>query len=584
MCQFPDDNYAEANADEVLLSPDDMHDEADDGSVRLDTSTTVGETLANCDELRSPVHPTVTPEIIHPRNTRSTSSLKLWPLAVLVFYNVSGGPFGIEPSIRAAGNFYAILGFLVFPLVWAVPEALVAAELGSAFQDPSAGVAWVEEAFGENMGGLCGCLGWVSGATDNAIYPSLFLEYVTSVVGWDKEDFRGWTSFMLTSAITILLAFLNFTGLEIVGNASLIVCFIAMSPFVFMTIIGAPRIVPSRWFQLPEQSDNVDELFDDSFQISAGPLPLLSLAGIQIRPYLNNLFWSLNSFDGVASFAAETTCVRTTYPKGIFLGLVLSIICYIVPLLVALGATDYKQSEWVDGHLGAVAVDIGGHWLGAWTIFAAGISNLAVFEAELSADSFQLMGMAERGYLPKIFQKRSRYGTPTNGIILGTLVIIVFSCANFGQLLELLNANYAIAVLLEYAAFVKLRLFHKDLQRPYRIPIPDWAAFLIALPPTVGILAIFLVSNWYVYLFSIGAVLFSLVLHKLGAASKQRGWFTYETKAERIPYNLSPTIDLSTDDGTESDLSPVSNSSKKDYNYKIEELTVIQVQEENMIT
>lgn len=49
--------------------------------------------------------------------------------------------------------------------------------------------------------------------------------------------------------------------------------------------------------------------------------------------------------------------------------------------------------------------------------------------------------MAERGYLPKIFQKRSRYGTPTNGIILGTFVIIVFGCADFGQLLELLNGE-----------------------------------------------------------------------------------------------------------------------------------------------
>ena len=53
------------------------------------------------------------------------------------------------------------------PLVWAVPEALVTAELGAAFQDPSAGVAWVEEAFGGSVGGLCGYLGWISGATDN---------------------------------------------------------------------------------------------------------------------------------------------------------------------------------------------------------------------------------------------------------------------------------------------------------------------------------------------------------------------------------------------------------------------------------
>jgi hypothetical protein len=29
---------------------------------------------------------------------------------LLVRADVSGGPFGIEPSIRAAGNFYAILG------------------------------------------------------------------------------------------------------------------------------------------------------------------------------------------------------------------------------------------------------------------------------------------------------------------------------------------------------------------------------------------------------------------------------------------------------------------------------------------
>lgn len=177
---------------------------------------------------------------------------------------------------------------------------------------------------------------------------------------------------------------------------------------------------------------------------------------------MNNMFWNLNSFDSAASFAGETTDVKTTYPRGIFIGLVMTIVFYIVPLMVAVGATDYSQSEWVDGHLGAVAVDIGGSWLGAWTIFAAGISNLALFEAELSADAFQLMGMAERGYLPKIFQKRSRYGTPTTGIIVGTVVIILFGCADFGQLLELLNANYAISLLLEYAAFVKLRLFHKE--------------------------------------------------------------------------------------------------------------------------
>jgi amino acid transporter len=49
--------------------------------------------------------------------------------------------------------------------------------------------------------------------------------------------------------------------------------------------------------------------------------------------------------------------------------------------------------------------------------------------------------MAERGYLPKIFQKRSKYGTPTTGIIVGTIVIIVFGCADFGQLCTFPSRN-----------------------------------------------------------------------------------------------------------------------------------------------
>jgi amino acid transporter len=72
------------------------------------------------------------------------------------------------------------------------------------------------------------------------------------------------------------------------------------------------------------------------------------------------------------------------------------------------------------------------------------------------------MGLAERGYLPNWFKARSKYGTPTAGILTNTIVIIALGTADFGQLLELLNCTYIVSVLLEHAAFVKLRLYHKD--------------------------------------------------------------------------------------------------------------------------
>jgi hypothetical protein len=99
----------------------------------------------------------------------SPRSLGMLPLAMIIFYSVSGGPFGIEESVRSAGAFYSILGFLIFPFVFSLPEALMTAELGSAYPEASGGVAWVEEAFGSPVGWMAGYLGWVAGATDSKL-------------------------------------------------------------------------------------------------------------------------------------------------------------------------------------------------------------------------------------------------------------------------------------------------------------------------------------------------------------------------------------------------------------------------------
>lgn len=55
--------------------------------------------------------------------------LRLFPLMALIFYEVSGGPFGSEDAVGASSPAIAMLGFIVFPLVWSVPEALITAEM-----------------------------------------------------------------------------------------------------------------------------------------------------------------------------------------------------------------------------------------------------------------------------------------------------------------------------------------------------------------------------------------------------------------------------------------------------------------------
>ena len=54
----------------------------------------------------------------------------------------------------------AILGFIVLPLIWSVPEALVTAELATAFPEDSGYVAWVTAAFGPYWGFQEGFWSW----------------------------------------------------------------------------------------------------------------------------------------------------------------------------------------------------------------------------------------------------------------------------------------------------------------------------------------------------------------------------------------------------------------------------------------
>jgi amino acid transporter len=85
--------------------------------------------------------------------------------------------FGSEEAVKAGGAQLALLGFLLLPFIWSVPEALVCAELATAFPENSGFVVWVEAAFGPFAGFLEGIFSWLSGVTDNTLYPVMLVSY-----------------------------------------------------------------------------------------------------------------------------------------------------------------------------------------------------------------------------------------------------------------------------------------------------------------------------------------------------------------------------------------------------------------------
>ncbi|GMH23716.1 hypothetical protein Nepgr_025559 [Nepenthes gracilis] len=388
--------------------------------------------------------------------TTKRPKLTLLPLIALIFYEVSGGPFGVEDSVRAGGGpLLSLLGFLLFPLFWSIPEALITAELATAFPENGGYVVWIASAFGPFWGFQEGFWKWISGVMDNALYPVLFLDYL-------KHSFPIFNKLVARVpallGITVSLTYLNYRGLNIVGFSAVLLVIFSLFPFLVMGILSIPQIRPKRWL-------------------------IVDFKRVDWRGYFNSMFWNLNYWDKASTLVGEVENPSKTFPKAIFGAVILVVLSYLIPLLAGTGALSSDASEWTDGYFAEVGLLIGGAWLRGWVQAASAMSNLGLFEAEMSSDAFQLLGMSEMGMLPSLFASRSKHGTPTFSILCSATGVIFLSWMTFQEILEFLNFLYSAAMLLEFAAFIKLRISMPELQRPYRVPLQTFGATILCIPP-----------------------------------------------------------------------------------------------------
>ncbi|XP_078437204.1 uncharacterized protein LOC144707831 isoform X1 [Wolffia australiana] len=252
-------------------------------------------------------------------------TLSLIPLIFIIFFEVSGGAYGAEPTVQAAGPLLAMIGFVVFPFVWSVPEALITAELATAFAGDGGYVSWVTAAFGPFPGFLMGTWKYFTCVINNAAYPVLCADYLSRI----SHRFSGGSAVRdgTITGLAVVLSLVNYTGLAIVGWGSVALGLAAMAPFVVMAAAALPKIRPERWLRLPETR----------------------MTRADWSLYLNTLFWNLNYWDSVSTLAGEVKNPKKTLPRALLTAGLLICIGYLVPLLATTGALQLSQDQWTDG-------------------------------------------------------------------------------------------------------------------------------------------------------------------------------------------------------------------------------------------
>jgi amino acid transporter len=90
--------------------------------------------------------------------------------------------------------------------------------------------------------------------------------------------------------------------------------------------------------------------------------------------------------------------------------------------------------------------------------------------------------------------------------------------SDFDQLIEMLNFSYAIALLMEYAAFVKLRVTQPNLKRPYRIPLDTFGCIIFFSPSIALIFLVLGLAGTATYAMFAGVALSGILIF----SAKQR--------------------------------------------------------------
>ncbi|KAH0997922.1 hypothetical protein GBA52_021786 [Prunus armeniaca] len=413
-----------------------------------------------------------------------SKTLSFIPLVFLIYFQVSGGPYGTESIVGSGGPFFAILGFLLFPVIWSIPEALVTAELATAFPGNGGFVIWTHQAFGPFWGFLVGFWKFLSAVINLSSYPVLCIDYIDPIL---PASFSHLPHYLLISVSTMLLSVLNFIGLPTVGYAAISLGVLSYLPFLVISVFAIPQIDPSNWAVLGQKGRKKE-------------WPL----------FFNSLFWNLNCWDNVSTLVVEGVKKPSkTLPKAFLSAGLLTCLTSLIPMLAATGAMSLDLDDWVDGFYTVVAEKIVGKRFKKWVRMGAFLSGIGVYQSQLSSCSYQLSGMAELGLLPKLFGVRSkRFNTPWLGIMIPTVISVLVSYMNFRHVTSLVNVLNSLSMLVELSAFIWLRLKFPGVERPFKIPITK-LRWLIA--------ALFIPFGFLLYVICVGTKIVYLVITVLTA-------------------------------------------------------------------
>jgi amino acid transporter len=392
-----------------------------------------------------------------PSATPSHKKLKLIPLAAVIFFTVSGGPYGLEPLLTYAGRNGALLLLLITPLLWDIPTIFTVLELNSMMPVTGGYYQWVKRALGLRMALYEGWWTWLYTFVDLAIYPVLFITYAAYF-------FPQAEVYKIPICLLIIWssALLNILGIVPVGRISVILGALVITPFILLCVVGFMH-------------------HSGSYVIPAMSLKGLGLSSIGMALY--TIMWNFLGWDNATTYAEEVNNPIKSYliSTGIAFVAIVAIYFFVVLTSVQSGMS---LGEINDKGFPFLGLFIGGKWLGTLLALGGMACMLGLYSAVLLSVSRVPKVMADDGLMPKKLEAlHPRFQSPYVSIIVCSVVVSLMIILSFKELLIMDVTLYGAGLSLEFISLIVLRIKAPNEFRPFKIPLNVFGLCLMILFP-----------------------------------------------------------------------------------------------------
>lgn len=382
----------------------------------------------------------------------------LLSVIALIYASGCGGPYGTEDYIAQTGPGLMILLLFVTPWLWGVPMALATAELACMRPVEGGYYRWVREIFGEFWGFQVG--GWtiIASFLDNALYPVLFGK---ALLYW-FPDMPFWQEKLAAVGFVLVLTFVNYRGIRIVGATSVFLMLFLIAPLIW--IVGAGFLNMRFNPLVPFRAPGIDGL--EGFG-----------SGMALA------MWFYSGMSEISTAAEEVKRPERTIPLALLLVVPIIVMSYTVPLIAGLVSVGDWQN-WNSGHFAVIGEILGGKTLGTWAFLGSVAGYMTIFLAYMVWYSRLTWAMAEDRSLPAVLTRlHPRYGTPYVSLLCYAAVYSILVWLPFERLLVLdmwVTGAYCTTIL---ALLVRLRSRRVDGPEGFRVPGGKVGAWLVVLLP-----------------------------------------------------------------------------------------------------